>query len=643
MLSFLESWDANKWVLLNCLAPAAWETRQDVMRFARRQLVRMKCELFRRGDVRFSSYFHRLQWLGSPNVAQASLEEFVDKFMHANECCLSPSALRARKWLDTRERSLDKDVGGAFARLLDKLMAFTSQPVEVEHKNCKNDMRSETSGSNHAACADRAMCRQLLQRHIFAGGEDVIASSRTKAADPLPLPAPVPGEIEALEDEGAHQEELEALEDEGAHQELVPLSVMSDGAHDVSPLEALRPCGNPKLMYLNYKLALMKASSSRTVPMPECHVLRKRLVSAYDADPGIRTRWRILWRHARRQERHACEAPAPLQDGPRESAVVAREFGCWNIELLPKHGRSQPGAMVVDPEVFAQSAKDKFTSWGEVDASSERRAAEVTIGPDEATPRVSGIRGGWGTITGCWCAHKNVCLRTLTAVEELQFVRLRIEFNRLADEHKKLANAVELVLELKSDADAAGNRFRTYVLLAGARFNPKVQTFVICEDYSHEYAKGTNNFTLREPPGDEGFYLRMMTTPSRLNDPRNPIFRTLLFETSDELAARMSHCGKAAWHRAILDYELDPMHDDLLLMRVKGVGDACEMKSNPKKTEHLLSTVHSYMAMPSAKARLMPAIAADEPREEEDENVDAFLGLMESEEFAGFGYSHGGP
>ena len=104
LLGFLESFLAHTWDLLNSLGPADWHARQDVMLFARRQLVRMKPELFRRGDIHLSSFFNRLQWIGSRNAIRAILVEFVDKFLRANYCCLGASGARARRWLRTRER-----------------------------------------------------------------------------------------------------------------------------------------------------------------------------------------------------------------------------------------------------------------------------------------------------------------------------------------------------------------------------------------------------------------------------------------------------------------------------------------------------------------------------------------------------------
>ena len=146
---------------------------------------------------------------------------------------------------------------------------------------------------------------------------------------------------------------------------------------------------------------------------------------------------------------------------PRESAVVASEIGCWDVELPPNQSRSQADALVVDPDVFAQSAKEKFSKWADVDESATKRAEEVRIGPDDVPPRISGIRGGWGTRTGCWAAHKNTCLRELHAAEERQFVRLRAAVTRMVDQHKSQANNVEIVLQLKSSPNLTGFRLFT--------------------------------------------------------------------------------------------------------------------------------------------------------------------------------------
>ena len=80
---------------------------------------------------------------------------------------------------------------------------------------------------------------------------------------------------------------------------------------------------------------------------------------------------------------------------------------------------------------------------------------------------------------------------------------------------------------------------------------------------------------------------------------------------------------------------MDNMHGDLMLMRVNGMGDACELKSAPPKRENRVSAVYSYLTMSSGETMAKPDIT-DDAKDEDDDGEEEVAALLESKEFGDF-------
>lgn len=253
-LSLLQSWIAGgPWSLLQYMEAGAWRADAAVRAFTRRLIVALSCSLFHRLTLRLSQFPYRLQWILSPAVTGAERDAVCNNFIGARRECL-PMGLRKLRDLVPEASQWQGDMGRQIVELLQKSMTFSTHPVELEHKYCRDDLASDTSGAAQSHVGNRTQCRQFRGAFLAKGNPDIPGLRCPRSSRDVDIAGPTPA---ALAGQSAHLQLADGRAGDA------PDAAMEPSAGPPEPLQlARRPDirqlsgGNPKFMYLNHYVAV---------------------------------------------------------------------------------------------------------------------------------------------------------------------------------------------------------------------------------------------------------------------------------------------------------------------------------------------------------------------------------------------------
>lgn len=182
---------------------------------------------------------------------------------------------------------------------------FSTAPVECEHKQVTEEIVSITSGAAHTQCAYRSVCRQLHQVHMHRGGAHLSLKLRrpvvagVQQAQGRCWPQwPVPNLSPLLD------RDIEATSE---HQ----LGLSANTAQEVCEVTRLKlGGGNPKMVFINYKLHMAKESRSNKMSRAEVQAFMRGKVAEYDQSLELQTRWRTIFDALRKRKMSAASEPS---------------------------------------------------------------------------------------------------------------------------------------------------------------------------------------------------------------------------------------------------------------------------------------------------------------------------------------------
>lgn len=436
----------------------------------------------------------------------------------------------------------------------------STHPVEVDHKRCKDDMHSETTGSGQSHAGRRAVVRHFRAAWEEKGNGNPVARVPAKRSQPRPLASQSGGA-------GNTPPQLAITDDTPSHDlAIVPRSEVADGgvtcravdciiAHDTKALGG----GNPRMMYINYQLRADKiARASSTISKEQRLALQKQYGERFDKSEQMQKRWALIFKivQTRRRMQTGLEPP-PFAD------TVALKHVWGEVSKCGEDGVPLPMGASILAEHFAE----KFGTMRRLDQMA-KDATEFVVDARDVRKRTHSIDRSFGSLWGCLCEVHNVCVHGMDARRRRQYLVLIQGFATYVDKVKKTARDVEVLLCLTRVGDD-GSEQNAIVLLGSAMFRPKSQVFVKVAILSLEHETRTTGFCGALP--DFPWVCKMLTRPSSLCMPGNASFTELCMETTAMLANRLSSTGEG-WRVRALKYTMTE-HTDLMHMHVTGFSD----------------------------------------------------------------------
>ena len=415
---------------------------------------------------------------GSP---QAKPNQANDAHDNTHTCSLWPDVIVTLRWMlvsdlatfrfravYSTEDALRSPRCLRALQLWQELLQFSTAPVENEHKVVKDDVRSSTVGVSHAPVVYRSLCRHLAAAHVQKGGvhpglslrreqrhnpgtASCLGSSRLALCVGLPL----------------------AIED--ARPAEAALAHMAPPANEPPAIAIdLLKGGNPKVMFITYKIDARRRALDRPLTKVEVSDARATAVVDFDASAQIRARWMELFeiKQQRKRVERAVEGagiapavvegervedrvwPASLQ-GSARSPVAAAVLNTMKAEV---------GGTAKALEKFAADAKPFVIDQAQV--SEEWPCAAMDL---------------WG----CGNNLKNKCrLQWASKGIRSDCDVLAGNLNKYVDSlPKETAKGAEVLLRLSHESPE-GSR-HCWLLLALCIFSPKVQIYVKCALVGH--------------------------------------------------------------------------------------------------------------------------------------------------------------
>ena len=120
--------------------------------------------------------------------------------------------------------------------------------------------------------------------------------------------------------------------------------------------------GNPKVMFMNYKLSTKRISVGRSLSKAEVDKVRVDAKTEYEAEEHIRQRWKRLFniKQERKRARAPAEQPPARGEGPQQEPPAAGEL-VWPRECQGSHW--QP----IAPQVLCEVKQAHCPSRKELD------------------------------------------------------------------------------------------------------------------------------------------------------------------------------------------------------------------------------------------------------------------------------------
>ena len=306
--------------------------------------------------------------------------------------------------------------------------------------------------------------------------------------------------------------------------------------------------GNPKVMYLNYQLALATEAAMGSMGKVAVQALRTHHVQLYDSSPALRERWATIYKASKRKQ-HKKPDSSPAR-APASS------------ELWPGHmQQSTEETWPISQAALSKVCESHFPNEAAL-------LAEATKDPTpfQIVEAVS-VRGDQDQHAfGCQAKRHNVC-RAMVAGRHLlgHMDRLQLAWNNwIRSFSKEVAASGDLVFVLQAPGEA---EVAVWVLLADITFSPMVQTYVICCPRDKRLEQGG---LYRGPIPHPEYVLEMAHAPSRLCHHGQGHFQGLWHITSDELLLLLVSESPEPWAVSRVDYDLSTEGPSLKLMRVTG-------------------------------------------------------------------------
>lgn len=556
ILRLLSVWSDNEdnttWTLLGELGFADWEVNSCMRQFARKQCVQLSCGIFRRLVVRLAGFPYRLQWLSSSAVSDEVKETLADEFFALPEHCLSPATRRIRQKIGTSLRLLGPE-GLHMVGALEHAISFSTHPVEVQHRSCRDEIQSATRGSGHAHSAHRAVVRQVTQAFVHKGNSNPTMQAR-RAAQPSgettpQQPLAVAG-AGAPHGDGVHDGALFAMAGPGG-----AVAVAAGVAY--FGLDSLGG-GNPRMMYMNHRLQVEKAGrAGAVITGEESRKEQEAILAKYDQSEDLQCRWKLLFQAVMRRRK-------------REDSFATISAPDKAQPVWPRSDVSAPERRLpVPPATIVERYNEKFGSTAALDDGCTN-ASPFIIGTESAPRRAGVLRGGWGTAWGCKGHYMNVCQHSMQQDRLCAYHDLHVALARFVDKMKTAATSVELWVCFSGEQTGTGKPLNKISLLGDATFKPKSQVWVQCKPKPAEGGAGDNMFfeVLPEFP----WKVQMMAGRSRLSPAHGASFDDLQCLTSAELCHQLVSAG-SSWTVRHLKVQEALDEQTLLVMQVVGWAD----------------------------------------------------------------------
>ena len=584
----LHTWGprAQQWKLLGFLGIVNFNV-DGIMRYVRNLVLQVSSSLFQRLEVRHASWPYRLQWLISPNTSKAERQLCATQFTEAKHCCLAPFGRHFKSSFDTCERVLSTK-GSAAVAMLDRELAFTTAPVECEHRSMKDEMSSKSTGVSTPITRWRSLCRRLYKAHKVKGGGDcALPLRRQRQVHPMlgqevgmPLLPPASQDDAPLAILAGPP--LAANGDDGYR-------VDANGAPTMDDVKG----GNPKVCFINYKLKVYKKLTGRDLTKAEVKDAMAKYKATFDGSDVVKARWKALSQAKLRAQRvrsqqdqqpgavvlagsvgHDCDCPvwptamqkqATDRDTPIASEILE--------EFRTKHDPKQLDTMVKDTGRFMITKTD---------------VAKHPMSKD--------------SLWGCGGEWHNVCVQHLVDQRVLRpFRTLQAALNAWVDKlGKEKARSGDVLVHLRSDP-SEGGVLHTWALVCSPMYNPKVQCYIRCGPKAALHRLREDGFC-DTVPDEFPWIVTIEQTPSRLCSPLAvpAPFTTIHHETSDELVLRLIR-RRRCWSLSVVKYTMDVTSGDLLSMVVDGEEDAVKLEVTSRRVP-AEDAFHDFLRMSAGSA-----------------------------------------
>ena len=567
-----------------------------VMTFARSTVLQIYCALWLKAECRFACWPYRLQHLISTGIPEDVKAQTIQAFLEAEPCCLSAFGRSFRTRFPTAE-DLRSDRCRRALLLWQSLLKFSTSPVECEHKLVKDDVYSSTTGISHGPIAHRMVCRHTQAAHLQKGRVDVSLPLRRQPAQ-HPGTGPCLGRLPGAD--------LLALTEDGEAAAAGP--VVPDP--EPAMLDQIGG-GNPKVMFINFRLAQRRRAVGASLPVAEVKTLRESAVKDYDESADLRARWRVLFDVKRgrlrvAQQRGQAANAAAVADpaaGQGDDAAAA-EPECeavWPAVL------QSPGSAVRAPvadNVLAEYRSEHASSSSALVALA-RDATPFTV---ESVPDVANVTAK--NMWGCGCNLHNVCAVGLSAKGILRsHEQLRAAVSKYVDSLGKVVAKSACHL-MRISHEAANKSWHTWVLLGLPVFSPKVQVFIRAAKVDQLAAGDGFSNTAGEPP----YELQLQSEPSRLCFGIADPIMGLAIETSDELCERLCNVSGGPWVLTPLQHKIKQDRGSLLRLVVDGHGEPRQLDApaaGPSKSVNEALVLLQRLGRPRPMARPAQPAAAE--------------------------------
>lgn len=563
-----EAWRVLPWLGLDRLDDAS------AMLFARRVVISLSCGVFVQAERRFSTWPYKLQHLISPHTTEGQKLEVMQQLLQARPCCLGP--------FGRRFRALFPDIGALQSpkcrrtlELFGRMVKFTTSPVENEHKRVGDAAASLTTGSTTAPLCHRTVCQHLLSAHLQMGNEDTSfpmgrRKDRQQNTGPTLACLPPP-------DTGKQAEPLEDARSTGAPR----LGDLELGLGELGG-------GNPKVCFINYRLALLKRQRG-SLTHEQVVQARALAVATYDGDEATKQRWSEIFSYVQARRR-----------AKKDSVVVradAQESGASPTRVWPDvfQVEGQPCAAPIADGVLSEVKSLAGPTLPHLEALAQDDRPFKVTGEKSAPPSAS------PSLWGCGGELRNVCKAMVSGSNCLpEFVGFKVAINEYVDRiGKEAARAVDKLLVFRTEGP--GGCLCLWFLLGFAAFQPKCQVFVQCG----LEGRPTPTEVAMEPKVP--YMVELLVRPSRMCGEvpqEHAVFKSFNHVTSDELAFRLASSGQH-WSLGEAAYTIDITAQSLRKMRVSGCSEATPLSTKKKSAKAAAQAEDAFqklLRMPTCSA-----------------------------------------
>ena len=231
---------------------------------------------------------------------------------------------------------------------------------------------------------------------------------------------------------------------------------------------------------------------------------------------------------------------------------------------------------VVDPQQLVE-----FGAGQRIVTERERIWNDQELVVSDPPKRLDQSVTSWESVHGCYNRKNNICLEHSQVTQEMvgEIERISKKLNAWADSKgKDTLNTESFLLLLKNKAcdRGAGARSSTFagpqdmvVMVADARFRPKVQYFAACHLESAEASERACRFAVPDVP----FHVRLCVTHPRM-DRFTRLWKGLHILTTQALALELTRVAPArSWGLHVLQWQEVDGAENLLVLKVVEVSE----------------------------------------------------------------------